>query len=64
VTPSSDLIQRLRGRIQMPSRREIKLRLNDWRKLFLIFGGVMSGMLVMVTLARVFYYLVARRSAA
>lgn len=62
VTPSTDMVQRLRGRIQMPSRSEIKLRLTDWRRLFFIFGGVMSGMMLIVTLARAFYYLSGRRN--
>jgi hypothetical protein len=60
VTPPSEVVQRLRGRIQMPSRNEITLRLTDWRRMFLVFGSVMSGMLVIVTLARAFYYLVGR----
>ena len=63
VTPSTDMVQRLRGRIQMPSRSEIKLRLADWRRLLLIFGGVLSGMMLIVTLARAFYYLSGRRNA-
>jgi hypothetical protein len=63
VTPPSGIVQRLRDRIQMPSRREITLRLGDWRRLFFVFGGVMSGMLLLVTLARAFYYLVGRRGA-
>ena len=53
VTPSSEVVQRLRGRIQM--------HLTDWRRMFLVFGGVMSGMLVIVTLARAFYYLAGRK---
>jgi hypothetical protein len=61
VAPPNGLVERLRGRVQMPSRSEIKLRLTDWRKLFIVFGGVMSGMLLLVTLARAFYYLVGRR---
>lgn len=60
VAPPSGLVERLRGRVQMPSRSQITLRLTDWRKLFVVFGGVMSGMLVLVTLARAFYYLVGR----
>ena len=63
VAPPSGLVERLRGRVQMPSRSEIQLRLADWRKMFVIFGGVMSGMLLLVTLARAFYYLVGRRDA-
>ena len=61
VPPPSGLVERLRGRVQIPSRSEIRLRLSDWRKLFVVFGGVMSGMLVLITLARAFYYLVGRR---
>jgi hypothetical protein len=60
VAPPKDIIQRLRERIHMPSRDEITLRLTDWRRLFLVFGGVMSGMLLLVTLARAFYYLTGR----
>jgi hypothetical protein len=63
VTPSHDMVQRLRGRVQMPSRREITLRLRDWNRLFFVFSGVMSGMLLVVTLARAFYYLVGRKNA-
>lgn len=62
VTPSNDVVQRLRGRIQIPTPSEITLRLTDWRRLFLIFGGVMSGMMLIVTLARAFYYLTGRKS--
>ncbi|MBI2331978.1 MAG: hypothetical protein HYU84_07455 [Chloroflexi bacterium] len=62
VPPPSGLVERLRGRVQMPTRSEIQLRLTDWRKLLVIFGGVMSGMLLLVTLARAFYYLVGRRN--
>lgn len=61
VSPPMEVVQRLRGRIQMPTRSEITLRLTDWRRMFLVFGGVMSGMLVIVTLARAFYYLVGRK---
>jgi len=57
------MIERLSGRIQMPTRSEIRLRITDWRRLFVVFGGVMSGMLLLVTLARAFYYLVGRRDA-
>ena len=62
VRPSKEIIQRLKARIQMPARDEIILRLRDWRRLFLVFGGVLSGMMLLVTLARAFYYLVGRRS--
>ncbi len=62
VIPPSDIVQRLRGRIQMPTRSEITLRLTDWRRMFFVLGGVMSGMLLLITLARVFYYLAGRRN--
>jgi len=62
VAPPSDILQRLRGRMTMPARETITLRLRDWRTLFFVFGGVMSGMLLIVTVARAFYYLVSRRN--
>jgi hypothetical protein len=63
VTPPSDLVQRLRERmIRFPAREEIVLRFRDWRKLFLVFGGVMSGLLLVITIARAFFHLVGRRS--
>ena len=58
VIAPREVVQRLRGRIQMPTRNEITLRLTDWRRMFLVFGGVMSGMVVLITLACAFYYLV------
>ena len=62
VPPPSGLVERLRGRVQMPTRSEIQIKLTDWHKLFFVFGGVISGMLLLVTLARAFYYLVGRRN--
>ncbi len=61
VPAPSDLFNRLYSRIQMPTRNEIRLRLHDWRKLFFVFSGVISGMLILVTLARVMYYFAGRR---
>ena len=63
VTPPKDIIQRLRERVHMPDRNEITLRLADWRRLFFVFGGVISGMLLLITLARAFYYLTGRKGA-
>jgi hypothetical protein len=62
ISPSKEIIQRLRDRIRMPNRDEITLRLTDWRRLFFVFSGVMSGMLLLVTIARAFYYFVGRRN--
>lgn len=61
IAPPRDIIQRVRERIHMPNRSEIALRLTDWRRLFIVFGGVISGMMLLVTLARAFYYLTGRR---
>ncbi|MGE5248730.1 MAG: hypothetical protein ACM3QS_00825 [Bacteroidota bacterium] len=61
VKPSQDIIQRLRGRLRMPHREQIVRRLNDWRTLFLTLGGVLSGGLLVLTVARALYHLVGRR---
>ncbi len=61
VTPPKDLVLRLRDRIHFPQREEITLRFGNWRRLFLVYGGVMSGLLVIITIARAFFYLVGRR---
>ena len=61
IRPSKDVVQRLRERIRMPDREEIQLRLGDWQRMFLVFGGVMSGMLVIITIARAFFYFVRSR---
>jgi len=64
VAAPQDMVQRLRTRIQMPSREEIQVRLSDWRRLFFVIGGVVSGLLVIITLARALYFIVARKSGA
>jgi len=61
IRPSTDVVQRLRERIRFPASEEIRSRLGDWQRMFLVFGGVMSGMLVIITIARAFFYLVGRR---
>ena len=60
IRPSRDVVQRLRERIRFPAPEEIRSRLQDWKRMFLVFGGVMSGLLVMITVARAFFYLVKR----
>ncbi len=60
VRPPSGMVDRLRSRVQIPTRSEITLRLSDWRRLFFVFSGVLSGMLILVTLARAFYYFAGR----
>jgi len=61
IQPSSELVHRLRERLRFPAREEIVSRLSDWKRMFLVFGGVMSGLLLVITLARAFFYFVGRR---
>jgi hypothetical protein len=61
LKPPKEIVQRVNMRIRMPNREEITMRLTDWRRLFIVFGGVISGMLLLITLARAFYYLAGRR---
>jgi|GEM_PF-248966 hypothetical protein len=61
VTPPNEVVQRLRERIRFPQPEQIVSRLRDWERMFFVLGGVMSGMLVLITLARAFYYLVGRK---
>jgi hypothetical protein len=61
VSPPRELIQRLRRRIRIPRRSEIALRLRDWQTLMLVLGGVMSGALMILTVARALFHLVGRR---
>lgn len=64
VSPPKDFVQHLRDRIRLPKREVIVSRLRDWNRLFLVFGSVMSGMLIIITVARALYYLVGRRNLA
>jgi hypothetical protein len=61
VAPSKEIVKRLNTRIRIPNRESVALHLPDWSRLFLVFGGVISGMLLFITLARAFYYLAGRR---
>jgi hypothetical protein len=61
VKPPKKIIQRVNMRMRMPNREEIAMRLTDWRRLFLVFGSVISGMLLIITVARALYYLSGRR---
>ena len=61
VQPPKKVIQRVNMRMRMPNRKEIAMRLTDWRRLFLVFSGVISGMLLLITVARALYYFVGRR---
>jgi len=61
VQPSNDIVQRLKERLHFPDRAEIVVRLSDWRRLFLVLGGVMSGLLILMTVARAFFYFFGRK---
>jgi hypothetical protein len=61
VAPPREIVQRLNRRIQMPNREKITASLSDWNRMFVVFAGVLSGMLLLITLARAFYYLTGRR---
>ena len=61
VTPPREVVQRLRERIHFPPPKEIVSRFRDWRRMFFVFGSVMSGMLMIITVARALYYLVGRK---
>lgn len=61
ITPPRDLVQRLRERIHFPQTEEIVWQLGNWRRLFLVYGGVMSGLLLAITIARAFFYFLGKR---
>jgi len=61
VTPPMEVVRRLQTRIRFPQRREIVSRFQDWRRMFLVLGGVMSGLVAIITIGRALYYLVGRR---
>jgi hypothetical protein len=51
----------MRERIRLPQREEIVTRIDNWQRLFLVFGGVMSGFVVMVTVARALFYFISKK---
>jgi hypothetical protein len=61
VNPPTDVVTRLRERIRMPQPGEIVSRFREWKRMFVVFGGVMSGLLVMITVGRALYYLIGRK---
>lgn len=61
VTPPQELLKRLRGRIHFPDRSQLADRLRDWQTLMLVFGGVISGAVVLLTLARALYHVFGRK---
>jgi len=61
ITPPRELVARLRERIHFPQREDIVSRFANWKRLFLVYSGVMSGLLVVITIARAFFYFFGRR---
>ena len=61
VRPPSGLTQRLRDRVRLPEPRLLAERLSDWRFYFLTVGGVISGLLLIITVARALFHLTGRR---
>jgi hypothetical protein len=62
VAAPRHLMRRLRSRVHIPERRVIVARLHDWQSLMLVLGGVVSGGLVVLTVARAIFHLVGRRN--
>ncbi len=61
VTPRREFVQRLRDHIHLPERNQIVVRLHEWERLIMVFGGVLSGGVVILTVARAMYHLFGRR---
>ncbi len=62
VAPRKDFVRNLRGRIRLPKRAELAHRLRDWQTLLFVLGGVVSGTLVILTVARAIFHLFGRRN--
>ena len=63
VAPSSAVTRRLKRRIRLPQRAEIVTRFNTWRSLIIALSGTLSGLLLIITVARALYHLVGRRGS-
>jgi len=61
LAPPREIVQRLGRRVQLPNREKITASLSDWNRLFFIFSGVITGTLLLITVARAFYYLTGRK---
>jgi len=61
VAPRRDFVHRLRQRMRFPPPEEIATRLQDWRRLFIVFGGVIAGLMVIITIARALFHLFGRK---
>ncbi len=61
VTPPADFVTHLRGHIHVPERSEIIIRIYEWERLAVVFAGVLSGAVAILTVARAMYHLFGRR---
>lgn len=60
VTPSSTFVNTVRGRIHNGSQQMVMQKQSPRHHLLLALGGVLSASLLILTLARVLFYLVGR----
>ncbi len=61
VAPPRGFSQRLRERIRLSAPRLIAERIASWRFFFVVIGGVMSAMVLVITVARALFHLTGRR---
>jgi len=62
VAPPRRFVRSLRGRIRIPPREEIVSRLRDWNRWVFVLGGVISGILAILTVARALFHFCGRRN--
>jgi hypothetical protein len=62
VSPPDEFVQRLRGHIHVPEKGELTVRLREWVSVMVVFGGVLSGALVFVTVLRALSHILSRRN--
>lgn len=62
VAPPRQVTQRLRERIHMPDRRLIVERIASWRNFLVALGGTISVMVLVISVARALFNLVARKN--
>ena len=62
VRPPSGMTQRLRDRVRLAEPHLVAERLSNWRFYLLTVGGVISGMMLIITVARALFHLAGRRA--
>lgn len=62
VSPPVELVRRLNRQVHLPSREKMGALSADWNRLFLVVAGVLSGGLLILTIARTMYYFIGRRA--